>query len=276
MAVNLLTNSNMWYKFFDRVYFFGPTIETDKLYKQIAVDSDQIVTGKRDFLPKLQEWLENQKDEVKRDPTDAEKVLFFFEDITSFYNSIQQTEEFAMTFNAIRHHKATAYANVHKIKAFNRTARMACQHILCFPVNGTEVDVLYQDWGPRSLTKDQFHQLCEDAWKPDEHSDKPFLYINKYKPDDEKYRKCFTHILNLNYYRSLPPKSKQASLAKEMKVGKPSSSDSTDSHTDSSTENQPSNSVQNKRKRKKQTLGEKEVSKIWKHYQKIMRSKDSS
>lgn len=209
VLINLLTNPQLWKGFFDICYFFGPTCDTDKLYKLIRIDEDQIVTKQEEFLPKLTEWLDNQKDDVKHNPEQAKKALFVFEDITSFYHSLQASPEFGKCFSAIRHHKATAYAHVHKVKAFNRTARMSCQHIICFPVNKSEIDVLYNDWGPRCLDKHQWAALVEEAWRKDEFSDKPFLYINKYQPEEKRYRKCFTHIIDLKVFQSMDLSSKK-------------------------------------------------------------------
>lgn len=201
VLINLLTG--LWKGLYDKIYFFGPTCKADKLYKHIKVDPDQMITNQAEFLPKLGQWTDEQIEEVERDCESAMKLLFVFEDITSFFQTLQTTPEFSRCFVAIRHHKASAYAHVHKIKAFNRTARMASQNIICFPVNKTEIDVLYSDWGPRALNDKQFAAMVEEAWRPDEYNKKPFLYINKYQPEATRYRKCFTHILNLDVYKAM-------------------------------------------------------------------------
>ena len=83
--MNLLLSEQFWFGFYDKVYLCGPTIENDKLYKNIKVKDDQKVTKQEEFLPKLEEWIETQTQEVKRDPTNAPKCLFVFEDITSYH-----------------------------------------------------------------------------------------------------------------------------------------------------------------------------------------------
>jgi len=203
LFINLLTREDMWKGFFDRIYFLGPTIKSDKLFKHLKIPEDQIVTEQSEFIPKLVEWTNKQIDQVEHDPEKAPKCLFYFEDITSYYHTAQSSPDFAKCFNAIRHHKATAYANIHKLKALNRTARMACRHVIIFPVNKTEIDQVYDDYGPKTLTKWDFYKLCEDAWTPDEWNQKPFLYINKYAEESKRFRKNFTHIINVKLYEGV-------------------------------------------------------------------------
>jgi len=214
LLVNLLTRDDMWKGFYDRIYFLGPTIKSDKLYKHLQIPDDQVVTNQHEFIPKLTEWTNRQIDEVEHDPEKAPKCLFIFEDITSYYHTAQASPDFAKCFNAIRHHKATAYANIHKLKALQRTARMACRHIMVWPVNKSEINQLYDDYGPKTLSKYDFYELCQDAWKPDEWNKKPFLYINKYAEESKRFRKNFTHIINISRYEGVgkPQKRKHDQL----------------------------------------------------------------
>lgn len=217
LLINLLTRKDMWCGFFDRIYLLGPTIKSDKLYQNLQLPDDQMVTEQSEFIPKLKEWTQQQIDEVERDPEKAPKCLFIFEDITSYYHTAQSSPDFAKCFNAIRHHKATAYANIHKLKALQRTARMSCRHIMIWPVNTSEVNQVYDDYGPKSLSKKDFMVLCKDAWRPDEMNKKPFLYINKYADEAKRFRKCFTHIIDISKYAGLG-KSTPTPRSKKRKV----------------------------------------------------------
>lgn len=203
VLINLLTRPDMWKGFFDRIYLLGPTIKSDKLYQHLELPDDQKVTEPSEFISKLMEWTEKQVQEVEQDAKEAPKTLFIFEDITSYYHTIQNDPIFIKCFNTIRHHKATAYVNIHKVKALNRTARMSCQHVLLFPVNKTEIDVAYNDWGPQTLSRLDFYHLCIDAWTPDEFNKKPFLYINNHADEKKRFRKCFTHIIDVKHYEGI-------------------------------------------------------------------------
>jgi septin family protein len=50
-VLNLLLSKQFWYGFFDKIYLCGPTVKNDKLYQNIKVKEDQIVTNQEDFLP---------------------------------------------------------------------------------------------------------------------------------------------------------------------------------------------------------------------------------
>jgi hypothetical protein len=143
---------------------------------------------------------------MKRDPSNAPKCLFVFEDITSFYHTLQSKPAFSRCFNQIRHLKSTAIAMVHKFKSFNRTCRMCAQHILAWPVNQSDVVQLYEEYGPVNMNKKQFGMMFEYATEPTEDCKKPFLYINMMAPEKNRFRRCFREILHV---KDFDPKKKR-------------------------------------------------------------------
>ncbi len=210
VLMNLLTQPTFWYKFFDKIFLCGPTVKNDKLYQTITVPEEQIVTNQEEFLPKLEEWIAQQTEEVKRDAAKAPKCLFVFEDITSFYHTLQTKPAFSRCFNQIRHLKSSAVAMVHKLKAFNRTCRMCAQHILAWPVNQSEVVQLYEDYGPVNMDKKQFAKMFDYATEPTPECPKPFLYINMMVPERNRFRRNFTEILHVKDFQ--PPKKKRTGV----------------------------------------------------------------
>lgn len=197
--IYMLKSPLMWNKFFDKVYLLGPTVTSDKLYKQIqGVPEDNIVDDQENFIPKLEEWLSEQKQEVDRDPAAAPKCLFVFEDVTSFYDQLQRQPAFARCYTQVRHLKGSSVAMVHKYKAFNRTARMSTQHILAWQCNKTEIKQLYEDFGPSNLSLKEWFALVRYCHEPTEDDPKPFLYINTLVPEKVRYRKGFYEILVLD------------------------------------------------------------------------------
>lgn len=186
-----------WKGFFDKVYFFGPTCKSDKIYKNISVSDDHICVDEDEFIPKLQSLVREQINEVKHDPKGAPKCLFVFEDITSYYDQVQRTPAFSRCFTAIRHHKATALANVHKYKAMNRTARICAKHLIIFPIVDTDLKQVAEDFGISGMDIKQFCALAKFAWKKTPDNPKPFFYINTYADEEERFRKCFTEIITV-------------------------------------------------------------------------------
>lgn len=209
LVMNLLLKEIFWNKFFDKIYLLGPTVKMDKLFKNIKVPEDQVVTDSEEFMPKLIEWTTRQKEEVKMDPKRAPKCLFFFEDITAYRQTVQKDPKFGECFTTIRHHKSSAVVNFHKYTALERTARINCMHICVFPVNKTDMDQIYEEYATAHLDKDDFTVMCRFAWKPDEENKKPFLYINMYAEDNKRFRKCFTKIIDTSYFEGLGKVVKQ-------------------------------------------------------------------
>jgi len=218
LCMNLLIKPIFWRHFFDKIYLLGPTVKMDKLFKEIKVPDNQIVTEPNEFIPKLVEWVAKQKEAVENDPKTAPKCLFFFEDITAYRNNVQKDPEFARCFTTIRHHKSTALVNFHKYTALERTARINCMHICVFPVNRTDIEQIYKEYASAHLDMDDFFVMCRYCWKPDEENKKPFLYINMYQPDERRFRKCFTKIIDTSHFEGLGKylKAKRAQKYEEM------------------------------------------------------------
>lgn len=195
--IYMLLSPTFWNGFFDKVKYFGPTCKSDKLYKNIKKDDGDVCTDEKEFLPKLQKELDEIQSSVETSAKEAKKTLMIFEDMTSYYDKLQKSPQFVRCYVQIRHLKASSVCMVHKYKAFNRTCRMACNHLLIWECNRTEVDMLYEDFAPRSFTKDQWGEMVEYALKPTEEEPKPFFYINRKQPWETRFRRNFTQVLRL-------------------------------------------------------------------------------
>lgn len=194
---NLLTRREFMCGFFDQIFQLGPTVQSDKIYKTVKIPDDQKVSDPKQFLEKLEEWLKKQIEETKKDPATAPKQLYIFEDITAYRDTVQNNETFVKCFTAIRHHKATAYANIHKLTGLHRTCRVSCMHILLWPCPRSEAKQAHEDYGVAELNFNDFLLMCRYAWKPEPgQNPKPFLYINRYAPEELRYRKCFDKIID--------------------------------------------------------------------------------
>lgn len=204
LLIYMLLSPSFWFGFFDKIYFFGPTTKSDKLYKKIDIPEEQKVSDPKEMEGKLKEILEEQQSEVESSPADAPKILMIFEDITSYYHKIQQKPEFVRSYCQVRHVKGSSFALAHKWHAINRTVRLCSQHIILFKCNRTEIDQIYKDFPPPEMTCDEFYYMAKWALTPTDDEPKPFFYINTFAPDELKYRRCFSTVLRLPS-TSIPP-----------------------------------------------------------------------
>lgn len=195
--IYMLKSPHFWNKFFDKIYLLGPTTQSDKMYKQIKVPEDQVVATESEFIPRLQDWVEEQKTLVESDSAEAPKCLFVFEDITSYFEQVQKSPAFGRCYTQIRHLKSSSVAMVHKYRAFNKTARTSTRHLLVWECNKSEQKELYEDFGPSSLTLREWYGLVRYCHEPTEDDEKPFLYINTMVPEKIRFRKGFYEILKL-------------------------------------------------------------------------------
>lgn len=216
LLMNLLLNPKMWNKFFDKIFAYGPTVESDKLYKRIKLSKDNIVTDPKKIIPDLEKKFDEQTKLVKANPNTAPKVLFLFEDMTSFFNTVQSKPEFHRSYTQIRHVKGAAITMVHKYHAFNRTPRTSSQHIILFRCNQTDIKHLYEEFGPTTLNINEFKAMVDYALTPTEQNQKPFFYINTMVEDRLQYRKCFDEIMEIVPHRM----TKQMSYKEESKKRK--------------------------------------------------------
>jgi len=210
LLINFLVREDLWRGFFDKIFYLGPTIKADQTYKLLKIPDERVVTDQDEFIPKLQEWADEQREAVEHDRKLAPKCLFIFEDITSYYHTAQASPDFAKCFNTIRHHKSTVVANIHKFKALNRTARQSGRHIILFPISDTEVKQVADDYIPHQLTRNDFMIMCQMIWEPDEKQERPFLYINKHCDMKKRYRRCFTDVIDVTWFKGIDKKQKNA------------------------------------------------------------------
>lgn len=197
LLMNLLRNPKMWNKFFDKIYAYGPTVKSDKLYQTIKIKEENICVDIKEIIPSLEKNLEEQTKLVETSPAQAPKILWIFEDMTSFFNTVQQKPAFHRCYTQCRHVKGASVTMVHKYHAFHRTPRTSSQHIILFEVNSKDVKHLYEEFGPKSVSLRDFDEMVSYAVKPTEENPKPFLYVNTKAPEKIRYRKCFGEIMVL-------------------------------------------------------------------------------
>ena len=198
LLIFMLKNPKMWNGFFDKIYAYGPTVKSDKLYKTIKLQPQNICDDTKKIIPDLESKLEEQTKLVETNPSTAPKILFLFEDMTSFFNTVQHKPAFHRCYTQVRHVKGASVTMVHKYHAFHRTPRTSSQHIIIFETNQADLKHLYEEFGPRCLKLDDFMLMASFALQATEDTPKPFFYINTTVDERIRYRRCFTHIMEIN------------------------------------------------------------------------------
>jgi hypothetical protein len=206
LLICLLLKKTMWNGFFDCIYAYGPTVKSDKLYKRIKLKKENIIDEVDEIIPDLDKKLKEQTKKVAANPNTAPKILFLFEDMTSFFNTVQHKPQFHRCYTQCRHVKGASVTMVHKYKAFHRTPRISSQHLIFFECNMKDVAHLYEEFGPTTfMNVKQFTLMFQYATCATKDDPKPFFYINTCVPMEERYRRNFTQIMQLNPSGLLQP-----------------------------------------------------------------------
>jgi hypothetical protein len=193
--LNILTNPVMYGGYFDEVYLFSVTGNSDDSFDALKLPKKNIITTQ--MIPKLKKILDKQKKAVESKGIDkAKKVCIIFEDVTA-QKKLMSSSEFLQSFVQSRHMNLSVFACCHKYHALVRTARLNANHHIIFPASQSEVARIIDEHNPPELTKSAFAGLINYAFTPTEEKTHPFLHINLKVPTKIRFRKSLDEILEL-------------------------------------------------------------------------------
>ncbi len=193
LTCSILLKKNMYNKYFHEVYLITPTGGADDTFELLGLPKSQIITS--DYIENLKKIIAQQENEVEQKGViDAKKVCVIFEDLTSL-KKLMNSEPFLKAFVQNRHLNMSCIAVCHKYRALNRTARMNCNHLIFFPVNNSEREIIMEENMTPQWNKRTFQSMLQHAFTPNEQSKRPFLHINNKADQKERFRKNFTAIL---------------------------------------------------------------------------------
>jgi hypothetical protein len=193
--LNILTNPEMYGGYFDEVYLFSVTGNSDDSFDVLNLPKKNIITS--EMIPKLKRLLDKQKKAVESKGIDkAKKVCIIFEDITS-NKKLMASSDFLKSFVQQRHLNMSVFACAHKYHALVRTARLNANHLIIFPCAASEIHRIVEEHNPPSLSKNEFVNLINYAFTPTDVKTHPFLHINLKVPTKTRFRKSLDEILEL-------------------------------------------------------------------------------
>jgi len=195
-VLNLLTNPDMYGAgYFDEIYLFSATANSDDSFESLNLDSKHIITT--GMISKLKKILQKQVKAVETRGIDkAQKLCIILEDLTSQVK-LMGSPEFTKLFVQNRHMNASVFACSHKYHALLRVARLNANHHFIFPCSESEVARVVDEHQPAGLKRHEFEQLIAYAFTPDEENVRPFLWINLKVPVKTRFRRSLDQVLEL-------------------------------------------------------------------------------
>lgn len=181
--------------FFDRIYLFSPTAKLDPVWANLrGLRERDRVTSLKD-PSKLGDIFNAAIKRTKRMGKDkAPQELVIFDDAiasTKFLNS----PDFLRLFVAGRHGGISIMAMTQSYVKIPRSTRMQATAISMFPSKNTEIERLYTEHGPYTMTKKGFNAMVQEATRPTPDNTHPFFFLDATKPIERRYRRSYHEYL---------------------------------------------------------------------------------
>ena len=205
---------------FDTIYLMSPTAHIDFLWSDLkGLDHKNRISKP---TPKhLEQILEKQIKKIAgstsetalknvssatlaRRKENADNVLIIFDDAIA-ESSLIRSSIFLKLFIQGRHYAISSMVLTQSLMLVPRSVRLQATHLSLFPSRSSEIDRVYNEFGPRSMNRKQFAEMVEYATNPQPNDMYPFLHISTFHPEKTRYRRNFTHTLAINTEFDTPP-----------------------------------------------------------------------
>ena len=178
LAVNLLTNPNLFGGYFDKIYLVGATVHSDDTWKSLNVPKNQQFTNIATMIPQIERVIRKQKADVEqKGVAKAQRICIVFEDVTTNLKLLNSAA-YIQSYVQNRHLNCSTLAMCHKFTAQTRVCRLNSGHHFIFAASKSEVARIVSETMPHNLDKAAYTKLINYAWTPTKQNPKPFLWIN--------------------------------------------------------------------------------------------------
>jgi hypothetical protein len=126
----------------------------------------------------------------------SKKVLVIFDDAIA-ESKLINSPEFLKIFIQGRHYNISSMVMTQSYMRVPRSVRLQATHLSLFPSRSTEIDRVFHEFGPKSLTKKEFTEMVQFATRPEEGDMYPFLHVDAFAPEKTRFRRNFTHTLEI-------------------------------------------------------------------------------
>jgi hypothetical protein len=199
---------------FDEIYLLSPTANIDYIWSNMPPQlkaKNRITDPSPAILLKI---LNSQKRDIMGSTSDsaaqsmsatrlakkkqsAKRVLIIFDDAIA-ESSMINSKEFLKIFVAGRHYGISSMVMTQSYVKVPRSVRLQATHLCMFPSRSSELLRLYEEHGPKELTKNEFIELVQFATKATDEDPYPFLYVDAFAPPSRRFRRGFTDQLEIH------------------------------------------------------------------------------
>jgi len=186
---------------FDRVIFLSPTAKIDPVWKNLAGLNKQDRMEQVD-PEKLTRILRKAEKETKsKGKKKTKRILLILDDVIA-ESKFMNSKEFLKLFIRGRHFMISTMCMTQSYVKIPRSSRIQATHIIFFPSQTTEIERLYNEYGPHQMSKRAFFAMVQEATDPSPDEPYPFLYIDRYAPIDTRFRRNLDLALNVEQFQA--------------------------------------------------------------------------
>lgn len=198
--------------FFDSIYLLSPTAAIDYTWADLPglKPENRISRPSESFLVSI---LDKQKKKIQGSTSDtaaqrmsskslakrrvkAPKILLIFDDAIA--EKMIHSAAFLKVFIAGRHYLISSMIMSQSYVKVPRSCRIQATHCCMFPSRNSECVRLWEEHGPRQLSKNQFVELVKYATMPSVEDPYPFLYVDCFAPAKTRFRRGLTGTLEIS------------------------------------------------------------------------------
>lgn len=209
---NYYAGSTKGKSFFDKIYLLSPTAHIDFMWSNLAgLDhKNRISHPTPEHLTKI---LESQIKKIAgsanesalknisaatlaKKKTSCPSILVIFDDAIA-ESKLINSSAFLKIFIQGRHYNISSMVMTQSYMRVPRSVRLQATHVSMFPTRTSEIDRLFIEFGGKTLSKKEFHEMVAYATTPQPGDEYPFLHLDAFASEEVKYRRNFTNTLQL-------------------------------------------------------------------------------
>jgi len=190
LLASLLTRGEFFKGYFNQIYLFSPTGDTDDMFSHIKIPKKNVFTSMKPS--DLLSIMDKQEKIIKKKGVDkAPRILVIFEDVQG-NNKFMKSKPFLRAFIANRHFGMSTWLCSQSFTKTPRACRLQANNIFFFKGSGSEKMMMMDEFCPAGINKKEFERLIDSA------TEEPysFLHINMRVAQKERYRCNLGEIIN--------------------------------------------------------------------------------
>ena len=200
----LLSNKDFYGKAFDKLFYISPS--GDDTLDGLDIPESAKFTDLKKAAQALDALQKHQKEQIaKHGNHKAHNFGIIMDDCVSD-SKFMKSPQVLQSFIANRHYNETVFLCSQHLNSVPKVCRLQATFVCVFECSSREMEVIAESFCPSGMTDKQFETLMLDVW-----NSKPFQFLTIHRgvPLKERYRQGLAQVIDLDYYRSLPPNGRK-------------------------------------------------------------------